>query len=248
VTLREVWASLVKKYGWSVGNRVTLQIVTDGMKLSPANPNFLEARDAIIQADLANGGGANYNEIWIAFAKRGMGYSAKSPPSFTTIGVVEAFDLPPDVITGIEVPIGVMRLKITPPNGTVMLAGDTNSIFVRITDGLAITNASISATTSIGTTLTFLNNGNPPDVITNDNIYSASFTAPSGGQTNVTITLISTAPGEDPSTNTVSYTIVPLPSNDMFTNSIKVPVAVRITSPVTSALRLKRLNLRTVAS
>ena len=39
-------------------------------------------------------GGANWNELWAAFAKRGMGFSAFSPPSSSTFGVSEAYDLP----------------------------------------------------------------------------------------------------------------------------------------------------------
>lgn len=98
VTLREARASLINKYGWAVGNQLMLQIVTDGMNLSPANPNFLQARDAILQADLVDNGGANRNELWAAFAKRGMGYSATSPASSTTTGVLEAFDVPDNLV------------------------------------------------------------------------------------------------------------------------------------------------------
>ena len=54
VTLWEARANLIKKWGYAVGNKLMLQLVTEGMKLSPANPNFLQARDAIIQADLVN--------------------------------------------------------------------------------------------------------------------------------------------------------------------------------------------------
>src|SRR5207249_7468790 len=65
--------------------------------LSVANPNFLQSRDAILQADVVDNGGANRNELWAAFAKRGMGFSATSPGSSTTTGVQEAFDLPDDL-------------------------------------------------------------------------------------------------------------------------------------------------------
>jgi uncharacterized repeat protein (TIGR01451 family) len=93
VTLWEMRANLVDRYGFE-GNRLALQLVTDAMKLTPRNPNFLHARDAIILADQISNGGANFNEIWRAFAKRGMGFSATSPDSATTIGIREAYDLP----------------------------------------------------------------------------------------------------------------------------------------------------------
>ena len=104
VTLWEARANLINRYGWAVGNQLILQLVTDGMNLSPPNPTFLQARDAILQADLADNGGANQKELWAAFAKRGMGFSATSPASSITAGVHESFDLPDD-------------LRITPTSG-----------------------------------------------------------------------------------------------------------------------------------
>ncbi|MEK0447189.1 MAG: hypothetical protein RLZZ399_2510, partial [Verrucomicrobiota bacterium] len=98
VTLWEVRANLIAKHGWEVGNEMTLQLVTDGMKLSPVNPTFLQARDAILQADLVNYGGANRLELWRGFAKRGMGASAIVPASSATTGVTEAFDVPDPLI------------------------------------------------------------------------------------------------------------------------------------------------------
>ncbi len=94
VTLWDMRANLITKHGFATGNSLALQLVTDGMKLSPANPNFLQARNAIIQADLVNQGGANQNELWNAFARRGMGASATSPSSTTTTGLIEAYDIP----------------------------------------------------------------------------------------------------------------------------------------------------------
>jgi VCBS repeat-containing protein len=94
VTLWDARARLVARHGHAIGNELMLRLVTDGMKLSPANPTFLEARDAILQADAVNNGGANRNDLWAAFARRGMGASAVAPGSNTTSGVIEAFDLP----------------------------------------------------------------------------------------------------------------------------------------------------------
>jgi uncharacterized repeat protein (TIGR01451 family) len=107
----EIWCSalwdaralLIKKHGFSLGNELILRLVTDGMKLGPADPNFLQARDAIILADQVNNAGANFAELWAAFAKRGMGASATSPPSTTTIGVVESYDLPGLSFRGFQV-------------------------------------------------------------------------------------------------------------------------------------------------
>jgi uncharacterized repeat protein (TIGR01451 family) len=92
--LWEARARLIRRYGYSAGNQLVLQLVTDGMKLSPPNPSFTQARDAIILADQVNNQGANYGDLWRAFAKRGLGFSAFAPDSNGTVGVVEAFDLP----------------------------------------------------------------------------------------------------------------------------------------------------------
>jgi hypothetical protein len=39
-------------------------------------------------------GGTNKIALWRGFAKRGLGYSAQVPASDSTVGIVEAFDLP----------------------------------------------------------------------------------------------------------------------------------------------------------
>jgi hypothetical protein len=113
----EIWAQtlldmtwlLIEKYGFSNnlytgtgGQNVALDLVLQGLKLSPANPTFIEARDAIIAADFALYGGANFNEIWEAFARRGLGKSANVGADSPTLGnaansfiVAEAFDRPP---------------------------------------------------------------------------------------------------------------------------------------------------------
>ncbi len=96
-TLWEARANLIAKHGAIAGNNLILQLVTDGMKLAPANPTFLQARDGILQADLVNNAGANRGELWSAFAKRGMGSGATSPASSTTTGVLENYDLPDDL-------------------------------------------------------------------------------------------------------------------------------------------------------
>ena len=95
--LWEMRANLVRKHGFPAGNNLALQLVTDGMKLAPVNPNFVQARDAILQAELALTLGANRGELWTAFAKRGLGRNATSPASSATAGLVENYELPDDL-------------------------------------------------------------------------------------------------------------------------------------------------------
>lgn len=69
------------------GYRVTWQAVVDGLKLTPRNPSFLTARDAILRALKAMEGRAltstEYAAVrtaaWEAFAQYGMGFDAFSP-------------------------------------------------------------------------------------------------------------------------------------------------------------------------
>lgn len=60
-----------------IGNSSALKLVTEGMRLQPCNPGFVDARNAILRADtlLFN---AKYScSIWKAFAKRGLGRLAQ---------------------------------------------------------------------------------------------------------------------------------------------------------------------------
>lgn len=51
----------------------------------PCNPDFSQARDAILDADKALTGGDNACEIWKGFAKRGLGVEAKSAWSWVDL-------------------------------------------------------------------------------------------------------------------------------------------------------------------
>ncbi|KAK8084261.1 fungalysin metallopeptidase [Apiospora hydei] len=66
------------------GKYLAMKLVVDAMALQPCNPNFVQARDAILDADVALTGGANACPIWTAFAKRGLGQGAKYASSKRT--------------------------------------------------------------------------------------------------------------------------------------------------------------------
>ena len=92
--LWEVRAKFVQRLGWEIGNRRILQFVIDGMKLSPLNPTFLQARDSIIAAAQASDlSSADVADLWAGFAIRGMGFSAQIHNA-SPANVTEAFDLP----------------------------------------------------------------------------------------------------------------------------------------------------------
>jgi subtilisin-like proprotein convertase family protein len=99
----EIWSSLlwevrglmITRLGWTVGNRKVIQLVTDGMKLAPLNPNFVQERDAIIAAAAASAASpeasADVFDVREGFRRRGMGFSASVQ---STAAVTEAFDFP----------------------------------------------------------------------------------------------------------------------------------------------------------
>jgi hypothetical protein len=99
--LWEVRAKFIQRLGWAVGNRRALQYVTDGMKLAPLSPTFLQERDAIIAAAQASlpapQASDDVADIWEGFRIRGMGFSAKVLNVGSGEGdtrVTEAFDMP----------------------------------------------------------------------------------------------------------------------------------------------------------
>ena len=179
VTLWELRANLIAKYGQAVGNQLVLQLVTDAMALCPPNPNFLQSRDAILQADVVNNNNANYAEIWRAFAKRGMGSSATSPNSSTTRGVRESFDFPGLAV----VSVGSSDGSTGNGNGTVDV-NECVEIFVSLRNNSVITASSILATLQTVT----------PGVIVASGVSAYPNLAPSASALNLTPFRIYTTP------------------------------------------------------
>lgn len=115
-----VWATMlwdlswafINEYGFDAdavngtsGNNMVMQLVTDGLKLQPCEPGFVDARDAILLADDLANGGVNKCLIWKVFAKRGLGYSADQGSSNSRFDGTAAFDLPPQCQNATTPPI-----------------------------------------------------------------------------------------------------------------------------------------------
>jgi hypothetical protein len=132
-TLLEGRAAMWPTLGFEANQRM-MRLVVEGMKLhAVSDPNFLQSRDTIIQADNLVYGGANRTALWTAFAKRGMGRNATAPASTTSSGVVENFEVPFDAIftypsgrpeqlspglaTSFPVNIGEFNLTLVPNSG-----------------------------------------------------------------------------------------------------------------------------------
>lgn len=100
----EIWCATLMEVNRKIGKTLAVQLVVDALKVSPANPSFLDMRDAILKTldnKLAAGQltagehGNARNGIWTAFAKFGMGPAARSNGASLT-GIVPDFNKPPE--------------------------------------------------------------------------------------------------------------------------------------------------------
>lgn len=107
--LYDAYWDMVDKYGFNTnfyetnsgGNNKMLQLVVDGLKYQPCNPGFIDARNAILRADSIRNGGANKLLLWKAFARRGLGWSAKQGLSSSNTDGTEGYDIPAFVFNGL---------------------------------------------------------------------------------------------------------------------------------------------------
>jgi hypothetical protein len=104
-----VWAEMLWEMYWRIvaldgydpdlyfgtgGNNWAFQLVVDGLKLQPCSPGFVDGRDAILAADVADYEGDHLCAIWAAFAERGLGAGASQGSTNNWTDGVQAFDLP----------------------------------------------------------------------------------------------------------------------------------------------------------
>ncbi|WP_333851993.1 T9SS-dependent M36 family metallopeptidase [Epilithonimonas sp.] len=113
----QIWATMLwdlhwkmaEKYGYNYditadmnsGSAKALQLVMDGLKLQPCNPNFVSGRDAILEADQLTGGTDNCL-IWNVFARRGLGLNASAGTAASISDQVEDFSVPAGCVLGTE--------------------------------------------------------------------------------------------------------------------------------------------------
>jgi Fungalysin metallopeptidase (M36)/Ig-like domain CHU_C associated len=74
-----------------VGNVAALKLVNEGLRLQPCSPSFVDARNAILQADQMLFNGKYKCSISKAFSRRGVGASASTGASSNDRFVVEDF-------------------------------------------------------------------------------------------------------------------------------------------------------------
>jgi hypothetical protein len=144
--LLEMRANLIDALGYATGNPRSVQIVTDGMKLDPANPTMIDARNSILAANCAGFAGANELNIWQGFSVHGMGFRAGyqlGPDGL--VHVLESFD-GPNLTLGT-----VVATEITGNGNGQFDPGETVSLQIPLSNTLCATSAvNASATLSPG--------------------------------------------------------------------------------------------------
>ncbi|MBK7308484.1 MAG: M36 family metallopeptidase [Chitinophagaceae bacterium] len=177
------------------GNVIAFKLVMEGLKLQPCSPGFLNARDAILQADVNLYGGAHTCAIWTAFAKRGMGFSAVQGSSSNNNDQTPAFDLPPACLatTAPVVTINQAAAQADPTStspinftvvfdqpvtgfatGDVSLAGTAGATTGTVTGGPTTYNVAVSGMTSCGTVIATIPAGVCQNASAQTNVASTS--------------------------------------------------------------------------
>lgn len=111
-----VWATMlwdlhwkyVEKYGYSSdvsanatnGSTRVLQTVINGLKLQACSPTFIDGRNAILAAEVANTitGGADKCMIWNVFANRGLGVGASAGSKTNINDQTASFETPAECV------------------------------------------------------------------------------------------------------------------------------------------------------
>ena len=145
--LLEVRARLINRLGWSVGNQLALQLVTDGMKLDPVSPSMIDGRNSILAANFgsSSASAAAEADIWRGFATRGLGFSARVLVPGTS-SVAEAFDVPFTVGAPAIVSDDCDHNGVADPGETVVLS-------IPFTNGFQLNNINDAVATVGGTSV-----------------------------------------------------------------------------------------------
>jgi extracellular elastinolytic metalloproteinase len=104
----EIWCAALLEMNRRIGRDLGVQLVIDALKLTPANPSFLDGRDALLRAldNMRASGRLTASQhhtatrgFWRVFARFGMGPTARSDGAQLT-GIVADFTMPPYLAVG----------------------------------------------------------------------------------------------------------------------------------------------------
>lgn len=94
----EIWAAALWTLREELGSAALAEfLVIEALRYTPANPNMLDGRDAVLLADSVKFEGIHAPQIWRAFAQRGMGWSAEAEVGPQAALMFQTFDWPPEL-------------------------------------------------------------------------------------------------------------------------------------------------------
>lgn len=162
-TVGEIWTSVLWEIYWgfvnrdgldtswgdeNAGNYKAARLAIEGMKMGPCNPSFIDARDAILQADETFYNGGNAGLLWTAFAKRGLGYLADDGAgSNDNLGGTENFD---------PLPQAFQTMKIQQENQAKANPGDEIEVVLTAQNHIPETQTDVVITSNIPNGLTYV--------------------------------------------------------------------------------------------
>jgi extracellular elastinolytic metalloproteinase len=115
----EIWAQTLWDLRKALGHKVADTLITRAMSISVDDPDYLDMRNAIVQADVVAYQGRYRNQIWHIFANRGMGFFAGSTNSADT-NPKNDFHMPPSAKTAHD---GAVAGTVTDPTTGAPVAG-----------------------------------------------------------------------------------------------------------------------------
>lgn len=93
-SLWDTFVLLTEVYDFEDARDMMMETIVEGLKITPPEPSFENARDSFILADIFLTDGENRVAIWNAFARRGLGVDATVDQTIFVDNVVEDFSIP----------------------------------------------------------------------------------------------------------------------------------------------------------
>ena len=152
--LWECYVALLRTYPFQDAQDRMKRYLVASLKLTPADPTFLEARDAVLAAAFA-ADEKDYTLFWPAFGRRGAGVGAEGPPkdSSSNQGVKESF------FVGNDVQIADARITddvISCDHDGILDPAEVGSVTMKVrnagTGTLAAPTAKLSSAAGVGMT------------------------------------------------------------------------------------------------
>ncbi len=117
---------------------------------------------------------------------------------------------------------GALEMTVNPPSSSVIQIGSKVTVVVRVSDVFGVPNAVVTGALPDGNTVAFSNDGEVPDVLAGDALYTAELTMPDAPGEYV-FSVRAEAPEKEWIMAEVRYVVVSPPVNDDFASSTKLP-------------------------